>query len=43
MIYVVMAGTNVETARQLLRDSELPITPADDLSDAAIKAVSGVH
>lgn len=39
----VTPGTNVETARQLLIDSGLPITPTGDLSDAARKAVDSIQ
>ena len=35
-------GTNVEAARTALRNSGLPITPAEDLSDAAIKSVNSL-
>ena len=36
-------GTNVTKAKQLLVESGLPITPADDLEDVAIKAVSSIN
>ena len=35
-------GTNVEQAKQLLRNSGLPITPADDFEDVAKKAVASL-
>jgi succinyl-CoA synthetase beta subunit len=37
---VRLEGTNVEKGRQLLVDSGLDITAADDLTDAAKKAVA---
>jgi len=39
-LVVRLEGTNVEIGKQMLADSGLPITPADDLSDAAEKAVA---
>ena len=39
-LVVRLEGTNVEQGRELLRTSGLPITPADDLGDAAYKAVA---
>lgn len=38
-VIVRLAGTNVEAGKQLLRDSGLKVTPAEDLNDAANKAV----
>jgi len=38
-VIVRLEGTNVEKGRQLLRESGLAITPAEDLNDAARKAV----
>jgi len=38
-LVVRLEGTNVEQGRELLRNSGLPIIPADDLGDAAYKAV----
>ena len=37
---VRLEGTNVEQGRKMLKDSGLAITPADDLTDAARKAVA---
>jgi succinyl-CoA synthetase beta subunit len=39
-LVVRLEGTNVEQGRELLRTSGLPIIPADDLGDAARKAVA---
>jgi succinyl-CoA synthetase beta subunit len=39
-LVVRLEGTNVEQGRELLRNSGLPIIPADDLGDAARKAVA---
>ena len=39
-VIVRLEGTNVEKGRQLLADSGLDITAADDLTDAAKKAVA---
>ena len=41
-LVVRLEGTNVELGRALLRDSGLAIIPADDLDDAAKKAVAAV-
>ena len=38
-VIVRLEGTNVEKGKQLLRESGLKITPADDLNDGARKAV----
>jgi succinyl-CoA synthetase beta subunit len=38
-LVVRLEGTNVERGKQLLASSGLAITPADDLGDAARKAV----
>ncbi|NNF50892.1 MAG: ADP-forming succinate--CoA ligase subunit beta [Gammaproteobacteria bacterium] len=38
-VVVRLEGTNVEKGRKLLAESGLAITPADDLTDAALKAV----
>lgn len=35
-------GTNVEAAKQILIDSKLPIISAEDLDDAAQKAVKAI-
>ena len=39
-LVVRLEGTNVEQGKELLRTSGLPIIPADDLGDAAYKAVA---
>src|ERR1051325_3723976 len=39
-VVVRLQGTNVELGRELLKNSGLAITPADDLNDAAQKAVA---
>ena len=39
-VIVRLQGTNVEQGRALLASSGLKITPADDLNDAATKAVA---
>jgi succinyl-CoA synthetase beta subunit len=39
-LVVRLEGTNVEQGRELLRNSGLPIIPAEDLGDAAYKAVA---
>jgi len=39
-LVVRLEGTNVEQGKELLRNSGLPIIPADDLGDAAYKAVA---
>ena len=39
-VVVRLEGTNVDAGKQLLADSGLDITPADDLTDAAQKAVA---
>src|SRR5438128_6840659 len=41
-LVVRLEGTNVEQGKALLRNSGLPIIPADDLGDAARKAVAAV-
>ena len=41
-VVVRLEGTNVEQGRKMLKDSGLAITPADDLTDAARKAVEAV-
>jgi succinyl-CoA synthetase beta subunit len=41
-VIVRLQGTNVEKGRELLANSGLAITPADDLNDAAQKAVASV-
>jgi succinyl-CoA synthetase beta subunit len=42
-LIVRLEGTNVELGKKLLRESGLNITPADDLNDAAKKAVAAVR
>jgi succinyl-CoA synthetase beta subunit len=39
-VVVRLEGTNVEQGRELLKNSGLAITPANDLNDAAQKAVA---
>ena len=41
-VVVRLEGTNVEQGRKMLKDSGLAITTADDLTDAARKAVAAV-
>ncbi|WP_297900161.1 ADP-forming succinate--CoA ligase subunit beta [Metallibacterium sp.] len=41
-VVVRLQGTNVEKGRELLANSGLKITPADDLNDAARKAVAAI-
>ncbi len=41
-VVVRLEGTNVEAGKALLADSGLDITAADDLTDAALKAVGAV-
>lgn len=41
-VVVRLEGTNVEAGKKLLAESGLAITPADDLTDAAKKAVAAV-
>ena len=41
-LVVRLEGTNVEAGKQLIRNSGLPITAADNLADAAEKAVAAV-
>jgi succinyl-CoA synthetase beta subunit len=38
-LVVRLEGTNVELGKKMLAESGLKITPADDLADAARKAV----
>ena len=42
-LVVRLEGTNVELGKQILGDSGLSITPADDLADAAQKIVAAVE
>ncbi|MGQ4660178.1 ADP-forming succinate--CoA ligase subunit beta [Lysobacter sp. F6437] len=41
-VIVRLAGTNVEAGKELLKNSGLAITPADDINDGAKKAVAAV-
>ena len=41
-VVVRLEGTNVDQGRKMLKDSGLAITAADDLTDAARKAVESV-
>lgn len=41
-LVVRLAGTNVDLGKKILSESGLDITPADDLTDAAIKITSAV-
>jgi succinyl-CoA synthetase beta subunit len=41
-LVVRLEGTNVDLGKQILSDSGLSITPADDLADAAQKIVAAV-
>ena len=41
-LVVRLAGTNVELGKEILKDSGLPIIAADDLAEAAEKAVKAV-
>ena len=38
----LLAGTNVEEAKKILAESNLPISSASDLDDAAKKAVASL-
>jgi succinyl-CoA synthetase beta subunit len=42
-LVVRLEGTNVELGKKLLRESGLPIIPADDLDDAAQKICKAVE
>ena len=42
-VIVRLEGTNVEKGKELLRNSGLAITPADDLNDGASKAVAAIR
>jgi succinyl-CoA synthetase beta subunit len=42
-VIVRLEGTNVDLAKKILRDSNLKITPADGLADAARKAVEATR
>lgn len=41
-LVVRLEGTNVEKGKDIIRNSGLPITTADDLDDAATKAVAAL-
>jgi succinyl-CoA synthetase beta subunit len=41
-VIVRLEGTNVEKGKQLLNESGLAITAADDINDGARKAVAAV-
>ena len=41
-VIVRLEGTNVEKGRSILQQSGMTITPADDLDDAAVKAVAAI-
>lgn len=41
-LIVRLEGTNVEAAKQLINESDVPIITADDLGDAAQKAVNSI-
>jgi succinyl-CoA synthetase beta subunit len=41
-VIVRLEGTNVDQGKAILADSGLALTPADDLSDAAAKAVAAI-
>jgi succinyl-CoA synthetase beta subunit len=42
-LIVRLEGTNVEKGKEILRNSEMSIIPADDLDDAAHKAVKSIQ
>lgn len=41
--FMKFSGTNVDAAKKILAESKLPIILANDLDDAAIKAVSSMQ
>ncbi|MFP6780400.1 MAG: succinate--CoA ligase subunit beta, partial [Gammaproteobacteria bacterium] len=41
-VVVRLEGTNVDAGKQLLADSDLAITSAENLADAAVKVVAAV-
>ena len=41
-VIVRLEGTNVDAGKELLKNSGLAITPADDINDGAKKAVEAV-
>jgi succinyl-CoA synthetase beta subunit len=42
-IVIRMEGTNVELGKQMLKDSGLNFTTADDMNEAAKKVVAAAH
>ena len=42
-LVVRLEGTNAELGKQIIRDSGLNVTPANDLSDGAEKIVAAVR
>lgn len=42
-VLALSAGTNVHEAKRILSESGLPITAAENLDDAAIKAVAAIR
>lgn len=40
--FLLVPGTNVHEAKRILTESGLPITAAEDLDDAAVKAVAAI-
>jgi len=42
-LVVRLEGTNVERGKEIIQSSGLTITTADDLDDAAVKAVSSLR
>lgn len=42
IFYLIFVGTNVEEAKRILKESNLPILSAVDLDDAAQKAVQSL-
>jgi len=42
-LVVRLEGTNVELGKQIIAESGLAITPANDLDDAAVKAVAAIQ
>lgn len=41
-LIVRLEGTNVERGKQILQDSDVQVVTADDLDDAALKAVASL-
>ena len=41
-LIVRLEGTNVERGKQILQDSDVKVVTADDLDDAALKAVASL-